>query len=887
MEHIFQQINTNTTIVTPNRRLSATLHKLYQAYQLEEKKSHWETPDILPINNWIQRLWHEYANSDFNVKHHQLNSMQEQFIWEDIISHTKENSQLLLASETASMIKSAWHLLKQWQVDINHPAFQAVDNYATFVTWATQFEKKCQEKNWIDSVSLVDFVIEKIKSKKIKPSSTIILVGFNELSPQLKYFLNCCREVGSQVNHIKIDQTPTKLALIQLTNQENEIFTIARWAKATLAKSDNVRIGCVIPSLDKIRDRVMQVFSEVFAAENTYTINPQLCPFNISAGKNLLQYPIINTAIQLLMLHKKNISIEDFSCLLTSPFLGEAETERIKRANFDSLLRQKNVAQVDLPFLLKNNDNKKQLSLLKYIPYFAKRLDNFFTYIENNQKKLPYGEWAKLFSHLLSLLGWPGERSLSSEEYQIVENWLKILSEYTTLDQVTKPVYFQQALQTLQKIAKKSLFQPKTPDAPIQVLGLLEAAALPFDYLWVAGMDDLSWPPQPKPNPFIPKSLQREYQMPHATAERELTYCNELTQQFKQSASEVIFSHAEKEDELELQPSSLIRNIPEMTVDELGLTDYLSPSKKIFQTKKIEKILDEIAPPHFSTEKIDGGIKVIKLQALCPFKAFSECRLHARALETPLPGLHAKDRGNIIHKALELIWNKLQDHTSLISMDEQLLNQLIDDSVNNAINHFSPLNKETHYFSLEKQRLYKLLWNWLEIEKKRSPFKIVDSENEAVIILNQLSLSIRIDRIDELPDGKKLIIDYKTGKYNEINNWFGDRPEEPQLPLYALLDPDNTIGVTFAQLSPGENCFKGISQYSLDTKGIKLLSEVKKATALSWIEQLKQWYAIFSQLSDDFCQGIAKVDPKEPSQTCSKCSLKPFCRIYEEITDHD
>ncbi len=46
---------------------------------------------------------------------------------------------------------------------------------------------------------------------------------------------------------------------------------------------------------------------------------------------------------------------------------------------------------------------------------------------------------------------------------------------------------------------------------------------------------------------------------------------------------------------------------------------------------------------------------------------------------------------------------------------------------------------------------------------------------------------MRIDRIDEMPDGSLAVIDYKTSaSVPSPSSWLGDRPSDPQLPLYAL-----------------------------------------------------------------------------------------------------
>lgn len=592
--------------------------------------------------------------------------------------------------------------------------------------------------------------------------------------------------------------------------------------------------------------------------------------------------------MQLLTLGKNSISAKLFSFTLSTAFIGEAEKEYNKRAYFESLIRKQNVNTISLPVLI-SDDSNKSFSLSKQCPHLHKRLRKFLEFSAANQTDRSFSEWAVVFNESLNLLGWPGERSLNSEEYQIVDSWMSLLVDFSSLDQIANPVSLAQALKSLHRLANTLTFQPKSSEAPIQVLGVLEAASLPFDYLWVSGMDDVTWPPQPQPNPFIPKRLQRELQMPHATAERELTFCKTLIQQFQHSSTHLIFSHVEKQEELELQPSPLIRHVKEIHEENLELENYQAPSIRIFQTRKINTVLDETAPPIQVNEAIRGGISVIKQQALCPFKAFSEWRLHAHELESPLPGLRAKDRGTILHKALELLWDNIHDHSTLLHLTDAPLSELITQSVKAALESATHSHFELkQYLALEQKRLHKLIWEWLQIEKQREPFKVITHEKALQVTLGNLPLQIRIDRIDELENGKRLIIDYKTGKNNEISSWFSNRPEEPQLPLYALLEPEHTLGITFAQIAPGEFGFKGVSSYALEIDGIKLLSEIKQTTALSWQEQIKQWEQTLQQLSNDFYQGIAIVDPKNPPQTCEWCALKPLCRINEEIEQaHD
>jgi len=77
---------------------------------------------------------------------------------------------------------------------------------------------------------------------------------------------------------------------------------------------------------------------------------------------------------------------------------------------------------------------------------------------------------------VLEAAGFPGERSLDSDEFQTQAKWHEALGELSRLDRISKEMSFSQAFQTLRRICADTLFQPETPDTPIQVLGLLESA---------------------------------------------------------------------------------------------------------------------------------------------------------------------------------------------------------------------------------------------------------------------------------------------------------------------------------------------------------------------------------------------------------------------------
>lgn len=154
-------------------------------------------------------------------------------------------------------------------------------------------------------------------------------------------------------------------------------------------------------------------------------------------------------------------------------------------------------------------------------------------------------------------------------------------------------------------------------------------------------------------------------------------------------------------------------------------------------------------------------------------------------------------------------------------------------------------------------------------------------EKELNATIGGIQVTLRVDRIDAIADGSYLIIDYKTGKNIDLGMWFSERPDEPQLPLYCVVSGDKMVGIAFALVHPDKMMFTGISEKPIDIKGIKLLPDVKSAAASLWHEQVRDWHAVLEKLAEDFLQGVAEANPKNPAETCNYCQLKTFCRVHE------
>src|SRR6185437_6973347 len=92
---LFSKLHDNTTIVTPNRRLSATFLKKHAQYQLSKNSICWKRLDILPLTNWIERLWQTYCISHIEITPLILTTQQEHVLWEKILNQSPTNDALL------------------------------------------------------------------------------------------------------------------------------------------------------------------------------------------------------------------------------------------------------------------------------------------------------------------------------------------------------------------------------------------------------------------------------------------------------------------------------------------------------------------------------------------------------------------------------------------------------------------------------------------------------------------------------------------------------------------------------------------------------------------------------------------------------------------------
>jgi ATP-dependent helicase/nuclease subunit B len=870
-------------ILTPNSRLARWLKDRLVKQTLVDAKTVITTPNVQPFLISLQNF---YQIALFKVPNAPLliTGNQESFVWQRILDSYRHEMPLLQPLQTAKGMQQAYQTLIQWNINLAELPLDGSEDFRFFKTVALEFEEYCQLHNVIISAQLANFVRVFFEAYPQHIPPQISLYEFTEQNPQQQIFFKTLKNLGCSLHDQQNKDHCKEMHHFTCDTLEEEILTMALWAKARYQLHPEQQTICVVPNLSMLRNKLLQVFTEVLTPRLQFDPSKEQCIFNISGGYLLSDAPVIHHLLLMLKQNSHAISYDALSIILRSSFIAATPEENYLRHELDRSLRQLNLPEISWQLI--------QNTITDLYPdreiNFSTQLAAFLK-LRHQSAKQTLPAWQNIFSQLAQAIGWPGDRVLNSEEYQQINRWFELLQEFSSLDLENNLYDYDAAYQLLYGLTKNTLFASQSYNGPIQILGLLEAVGISADAIWLMHLDDKTFPAPMNPSPFLPSNLQQKYDMPHASAKRQLHYAQQILASFKQHSRVLIFSHHASEGDQHLNASPLLDDVPKINIANLTLAPYVSYEKLIYQQQKIEPLIDSIEVPFLPTEIIRGGSSIIKNQALCPFKAFAIHRLHAQGLLTPDIGLNYQERGNLLHQAMEKIWKTVKTQENLLALETLNLEALVFKCVQHALYQFSQRSPEKlrhTYYTLEASRLKKLCLAWLEFEKQRPSFEVIACEQNQTITLGSLTLKLKLDRVDCIAPDTYFVVDYKTGNVT-FADWLSERPNEPQLLLYALTQP-SVAAIAFAQIKTGTMKFIGLAEKNFAIPNLKLLTEVKdEALPTQWNQLLQTWHKILTTLAEDFVHGKTSVDPKDGDTTCRNCDLQALCRIHLQANLED
>jgi len=682
----------------------------------------------------------------------------------------------------------------------------------------------------------------------------------------------------------KIDAAPPSNQLVEIAtadNDEHELELIAAWCQAELELDPTRRLLVVDARMRQRRQKYERLLSQTLSPSEWFDHEPRAGAsiFAIEGGRPLAEFPLVAHALLTLRLLTARLRFDEVAHWVRLPFLDGQDVA--SGAAIEALLRdgrRLEYSGAELAAFLERPSAGPVASAL------AARLRSALALLAG-EMRAP-AEWAPQILAALRKLGWPGTRPLRSDEQQTLARWHALLDEYAALGAWLPAAKGGDAAATLLDLAGERNFDPASVAAPVTLTESLDDPIVRYDAVWVAGLDSAQWPAPPRPDVFIPLGLQLAAGMPSASAAGQARVARASLSAWRASADRVICSWARLEGDAHRSASPLLATVAEQSSFD---TARRRPTlADVVRSPGLESLDDIIGIVVDKSAPVRGGVKPLTLQAECGFHAYGEMRLGARELESPVPGLDARERGMLLHKALELVWIKLHDKLSLIATEERERLPLISDSVAAAVAFVFqgrvPRELE-RAVERESHRLERLIEVFFKQELLRPWFEVETLEARRVVSIAGGQFELRIDRIDSIEGGGYAILDYKSGQAR-APRWNGEEVRDPQLLAYLLAERGRNVqALANVSVTQGRAKFSGKAAHSRLLPGVSGLPgmDPNKVNAAeieaAWDRETGRWIHGLQMLASDYLAGRAPVEPAP--DVCRNCHLTVLCRRVE------
>lgn len=888
-------------ILCSTSRLARSLQLAHARSQIAAGVERWQPLNALTLKQWLDTviqdalLCGEIATDQLPQR--VLDATEERLLWERTIEASLAQEVLKDLFDTGGMASAAAEahaLMQGWGIQAS--TLLASDQLSAetrqFLHWREAFQNICNKENWLETVRYTDSQIAALAKgvgRLTVKYPKIHYAGFDRIDLQQQRLFDVLSAQGIRVERWQIAAIQRAEPMqIKLPDQEAECRAAVAWAAEQLQTNPEARLAIVVPELAALHERLENLLDDALHPAAIQASQAELprC-YDFSLGQALSAQPLVAMAMALLQLcgRRRRVTQEDFGHLLLNRYWSADMTEADARAQFDAQLRRK------LPQTISLNRITSFAEHLATVPKLAANLHAAISLLDAQAKAALPSDWVAMLRQLLDALGWPGERSLSSHEFQAQQAFYEALDSLSRLDALLGQMSLANIVKHLTQSCREQIFQARTlGDPPLQILGLLEAPGQALDAVWVMGMNDHIWPPQPRPNPLLPANVQRNAGTPNADCQVQTEFAQAIHQRLIQSAPLLIFSWAEKEADRMLRISPLIANYPALTNEPamaLTLAEQCLPEQG-FQPQMLD---DHMAPLVTVGEHIPGGTGLLKAQAICPAWAYYQYRLGARKLETPVDGLDPSTRGNLVHMVLQKFWQG-HDSAYLQAMDTEQRLVALEIAAVHALTEFNAERVQAlpaNFMLLEQQRLVYLVDAWLQLELTRpAPFSVEACEFQINLTIEGIQVRLFIDRIDALDDDSLVIIDYKTGARPDFKNWAEARIIEPQLPIYAALalTDHKVAAVCFARVKSEDHAFSGIANNAdllpkvYDINGSRKI--FTEEAFPDWPAVLEHWRKSINAIAQEIKAGVA-ANRFADEADLKYCEVLPLLRLPERL----
>lgn len=870
---LLDSLRAGHTVLAPNAELARALFEAVERSHRDEGSSCWPTPRIQDFASWLraQHARRQLPELSTDAAHGQgagalrgLNEVEEQELWRRVVLESDFAADFLEPAGAAAAARRARRIMVEYGIPVAALAAHPSDEANALAAWIARFEARCRALACISGDSLL--------ASFAGSPEPIAWIETPEWTPTARRWLQ--RHAGTQLMPFR-RVAAAACCILHAASPDLELAAMAEWAMRHLQADAGFRAWLCVPDLAARRAEVSDAFDAALAPQRYgLPVANGRAAYAMAGGTALAELSPVRAALEFLTLAVGPVPFARFSALLRAPDYQATATDAARAAALDLALRR--VAPSELPltgWLALANLQARELS-----PAPVAALDHLNLALrlltELRDQQLP-SRWVRLWAQAFEAGPWVHRRRWSSDEFQAAERLRELWSTLAAADQVLGSQSRQAAVRLLLTAARDTPFQAQTGIPPIWISGTVMDPWLGYDALWIAGVAEERWPPPAAPVSLLPIALQRRFDVPAASPDMQLAAARELQTRWLVRAASVAFSFAASSAARSAVASPLLP--PDSAPP--GNDDLRAASQPHWRRARrslpnLERLIDERGPGFAAPERT-RGVDSLRAQSLCAFRGFATTRLRSEELRMPIPGFSPAERGELVHATLQTVWENLQSSAALATIEPAALTALVDGAAATAIAAVCRVRDPGRRWRLREQtRLRTLIEQWLDVERRRLPFAIERLESAPVVAhFAGLEFNCRVDRVDRLDDGARIVIDYKTSLLNA--DWRGERPLNPQLPVYALLNPENLVAVAYGQVNISD------CRFVAESERPALFAPKSKVTPLEncrdFTELLQVWAQRVERLAQNLRDGHAEVSPLP--QACSTCHLQGLCRI--------
>ena len=333
---------------------------------------------------------------------------------------------------------------------------------------------------------------------------------------------------------------------------------------------------------------------------------------------------------------------------------------------------------------------------------------------------------------------------------------------------------------TLQRLINQLIQQTSIPfhgepAEGIQVMGVLETRNLDFDHVLLLSCNEGNMPKGVNDSSFIPHSIRQAYEL--TTVENKVSiyayYFHRLLQRAKDVT--ILWNNATEDG----QRGEMSRFMLQLLVESgQTITQHTLQSGKTvarYTPAAIEKT------PHvfdLLNQQFTGPDALLSPSAInkymrCPLQFYYRYIAGIKEPDEPDDEQELDNRifGNIFHEAADTLYHQLPKHVTKEALDQLLKSKIaIEKAVDDAFHKELPHAIIGGLHLINREVIIRYLRQLIEIDKALTPFDILGLECDVVRNLSPLTAPLsplriggRIDRLDQMSDGRIRVVDYKTG----------------------------------------------------------------------------------------------------------------------------